>query len=129
MFTIGARSQERLSGVNPNILNLVYAAIKITKIDFGVAEYGGFRSSADQYKLFLDHKSHADGTINKSQHQTGRAVDFYALDPDTGKASWDKGLMAQVACAFFQAAKELNLKITWGGLFTSIDDYPHIELD
>jgi len=36
--------------------------------------------------------------------------------------------LAQVACAFLQAANELQIKIQWGGLWKSFEDMPHFEL-
>ena len=102
-------------------------AIKITKIDFGIPETGGVRTAEQQNAL---HKSGAspfcDGYENRSNHQDGNALDFYAYVD--GKASWEPEHLAQVACAFLQAANELGIKIKWGGLFKSWSDMPHIEI-
>ena len=78
-----------------------------------------------------------DGTIKKSHHQTGKALDFYAFVD--GKASWDPAHLTMVATAYLQAASTLGYSIEWGGLWlgrnpTTKDgirygwDMPHIEL-
>jgi len=107
----------RLSGVNPWLISVAERAIEITLIDFGIPQHGGKRSAEEQYQLFLNGVSRADGINDLSKHQPGDALDYYAIDPETGKASWDIGLMGQVACAFYQAAMELGFEIEWGGLW------------
>jgi len=125
-FYLSDRSLRHMEGVDEILIRVAKRAIQITKIDFGIPESGGLRTAEQQHNLYLKGVSKADGYNNKSYHQSGRALDFYAYAD--GKATWDEGLMAQVACAFFQAAIELNIRIEWGGLFRSIKDMPHIQL-
>ena len=102
-------------------------AIQITKIDFGIPHGGGVRSAEFQNSLYKEGLSMCDGYEKLSNHQTGNALDFYAYVD--GKASWEHEHLAQVACAFLQAANELGVKLKWGGLFQSFTDMPHVERD
>ena len=125
-FSLSTRSHERMKGVDHSLIDIANCAIEITKIDFGIPQYGGLRSRDDQYRLFVEGKSNADGYNKLSKHQSGKALDFYAYVDD--KASWEKEHLSQIAAAFLQAAIELGIKIRWGGLFKSFLDMPHIEI-
>ena len=113
-------------GIDTKLIRVAHRAIEITKIDFGIPETGGIRSDKVQYSLFAKGASKCDGVKNRSNHQDGKALDFYAYVD--GKASWDPGHLAQIAAAFLQAAIELGYPIQWGGLFRSFTDMPHVEL-
>jgi len=115
-----------MKGVDHRLIDIANRAIEITKIDFGIPQYGGLRSTDNQYRLFVEEKSKADGYDKLSKHQSGKALDFFAYVD--GKGSWEKEHLAQIAAAFLQAAIELNIKVRWGGLFSSWTDMPHIEL-
>ena len=123
-YKLSQRSLERMSGVHIDLQRVAKRAIQITKVDFGIPADGGLRTAARQRELYLAGKSKADGINRKSKHQSGDALDFYAYD---GQASWTQEHLSTVACAFFQAAIELGVKIRWGGLFRSFNDSPHIE--
>lgn len=125
-FYLSDRSLRHMEGVDELLIRVAKRAIQITRVDFGIPESGGLRTAEQQHVLFLNGASKADGYNEKSFHQSGRALDFYAYV--NGTASWDGGLLAQVACAFFQAAIDLNIRVEWGGLFRSIKDMPHIQL-
>ena len=45
-YKLSTRSQERLMGIEPELKEVVYEAIKVTKIDFGVIE--GLRTEEKQ---------------------------------------------------------------------------------
>lgn len=128
MFALGKKSCSHMVGVNPDLIRVAHRAIEITRIDFGIPSTGGWRSDVDQNTLFKKGVSECDGFVEISYHQTGNALDFYALDPKTGKASWDKLLLAQIAAAFLQAAAELGVKLEWGGLFKNFLDMPHVQI-
>jgi peptidoglycan L-alanyl-D-glutamate endopeptidase CwlK len=126
MFKLSQNSLNNSSGVDPRLIEVLSRAIKISIIDFGVPSSGGLRTTEDQAALYADKKSKCDGVINKSYHQTGRALDVYAYVD--GKASWEKEHLAIVAVAMMQAANELGYKLEWGGLFRSFTDMPHFQL-
>lgn len=120
-FKLSNRSKERLKGVHPDLIAVVYRALQLTPVDFGIAE--GLRTKGRQAELVAQKKSQ---TYN-SRHLTGHAVDVVAY---TGKEiSWDWALYEEINKAFQQAAKELGVSITWGGSWTSLRDGPHFELD
>jgi len=93
-------------------------ALEISVVDFGIPKHGGIRTAEEQYGLFLDGKSRADGTNDLSYHQGGKALDFYAFVD--GAASWHPGHLAMVASAFLQASAELGYRLTWGGLWKPV---------
>ena len=119
-FALGQRSRERLKGVDERLVKVVERAIEITEIDFTVLE--GLRTPERQKQLVAEGLSQ---TL-KSKHLTGHAVDLGALV--NGTISWDKKYYHQIADAMKQAAKELDVKIRWGGDFKSFFDGPHWEL-
>jgi len=126
MFTLSESSKKHREGVDHRLIEICDLALTLTRVDFGIPSTGGKRSDDVQYGLYLDKKSKCDGKVRKSAHQTGRALDFYAFVD--GKASWDKGHLAMVACAFLQAASILGYKLEWGGLWTKFIDMPHVQL-
>lgn len=126
MFKFSAKSLERLAGVDPDLVRVAHRALQLTRIDFGIPEHGGLRTPEEQHRLYLDGKSNADGYQSKSYHQSGNALDFYAYVE--GKASWQPEHLAQVACAFLQAAGELGVNLEWGGLWKSFRDMPHVQI-
>jgi peptidoglycan L-alanyl-D-glutamate endopeptidase CwlK len=119
-FALGAKSKEKLQGVDIRLVRLVEQAIKETKVDFTVLE--GLRTPERQKQLVNDGFSQ---TL-KSKHLTGHAVDLVALV--NGKVSWDKEHYPEIARAMKKAAAEQQVNIRWGGDFKSFFDGPHFEL-
>lgn len=118
------RSQTRLMGVHPDLVAVVRRAHEIAgnmELDFIVTE--GRRSVARQKTLVA---KGASKTMN-SRHLTGHAVDLAAKV--AGQVRWDWPLYHRLAGAMKQAAKELGVKIVWGGDWKSFRDGPHFELD
>jgi peptidoglycan L-alanyl-D-glutamate endopeptidase CwlK len=136
-FKLSKSSLARRAGVDPRLIEISDMAIDLTLVDFGHPEYAGLRSAEDQKELHSRGRSICDGTILKSHHQTGRALDFYAFVD--GSASWDPAHLTMVAVAFLQASSILGYPIEWGGLWVGDNltvkdgipygwDMPHIEL-
>lgn len=119
-FVLGAKSKEKLQGVDIRLVRLVEQAIKETTVDFTVLE--GLRTPERQQQLVNDGFSQ---TL-KSKHLTGHAVDLVAIV--NGKVSWDKEHYPEIARAMKKAALEQKVKIRWGGDFKSFFDGPHFEL-
>ena len=128
MFKLGKNSITNMEGIDPRLIDIVELAITITNIDFGVPSTGGYRSEAQQAALFTSGKSKADGRTHKSYHQSGKAVDLFAIDPETGKGSWDKLHLSLCAAAMLQASAQLGYELRWGGNWKSWQDYPHFEI-
>lgn len=118
---LSERSLKNLEGVHPKLVEVVKKAIEITHIDFGITE--GVRSIEKQQQLVKDGKSR---TL-KSYHLTGKAVDVVAYVD--GKVTWEFECYYLIAQAFKQAAKELNVRITWGGDWESFRDGPHFQIE
>ena len=126
MYTLGVRSKARLKGVHPDLVKVVERAINITTVDFTVLE--GVRDPLRQKKLV---EAGASQTMN-SRHIPGadgfaKAVDLGAWVDD--EVRWDWPLYHKIAAAMLEAARELNVKIVWGGSWTKFRDGPHFELD
>ena len=127
MFKLGQNSLNNRAGVDPRLIEISDLAISMSNIDFGIPSTGGLRTTEDQAKLFTSGVSKADGRINKSYHQTGKAIDVYAYVD--GKASWEKPHLALIAAVMLQAAAQLGYKLKWGGNWKSWQDMPHFELE
>lgn len=120
-FRLSARSIERLEGVHPDLVKVVYRAIELTPVDFTVLE--GLRTAERQQKLV---QAGASKTMN-SRHLTGHAVDLGAYVD--GQIDWSWPLYAQIAGAMKDSAMEFKVPIVWGGDWTSFRDGPHFELN
>ena len=125
-FKFSQRSKDRMKGIDPRLIEIANLALQISPIDFGIPQHGGVRTAEEQWVLFMDGASKADGAHHKSKHQSGKALDFYAYVK--GAPSWDYHNMAIVGAAHLQAASALNIRLQWGGLWKNFKDYPHIQL-
>ena len=101
-YKLSTRSQERLMGIEPELKEVVYEAIKVTKIDFGVIE--GLRTEEKQKQLV---ESGASLTM-KSKHLEGRAVDLMAYIG--GRGSWELNVYDEIADAMKEAAVKWTLQ-------------------
>lgn len=119
-FQLSEKSLRRLDGVQPDLVKVVKRAIEITPVDFVVIE--GLRTKERQAYLLDAGKSR---TMN-SYHLTGHAVDIAPIVD--GKVSWDWKHYYPLADAMMQAAKELNVKIEWGGRWKTFPDGPHWQI-
>jgi peptidoglycan L-alanyl-D-glutamate endopeptidase CwlK len=118
-FILGTKSLANLTGVHEDLVRVVKRAIQLSTVDFRVQQ--GLRSKSEQALLV---KKGASTTMN-SRHLTGHAVDLVALI--AGEVRWDWPLYYKIAAAMKQAAKDLNVPITWGGDW-KFKDGPHFEL-
>ena len=97
-------------GVEPELKEVVYEAIKVTKIDFGVIE--GLRTEEKQKQLV---ESGASQTM-KSKHLEGRAVDLMAYIG--GRGSWELNVYDEIADAMKEAAVKVDVAVRWGAAWT-----------
>lgn len=119
-FKFSQRSENNLKGVNPDLVKIVRRALQLSPVDFGITE--GLRTVERQRQLVAAGKSQ---TMN-SRHITGHAVDVFAYPTSAG--SWEWKYYEQIATAFKQAAKELNIPVEWGGDWKTLKDGPHFQL-
>lgn len=119
-FKFSQRSENNLKGVNPDLVKIVRRALQLSPVDFGITE--GLRTVERQRQLVAAGKSQ---TMN-SRHISGYAVDVFAYPTSAG--SWEWKYYEQIATAFKQAAKELNIPVEWGGDWKTLKDGPHFQL-
>ena len=120
MYSFSQRSNDRLKGVHPKLVQVMQEAIKKSPLDFSITE--GVRSVERQKELFESGKSQT----MRSRHISGHAVDIAVLVD--GKITWDFSKYQIVADHIKTVAKSLNIPIEWGGDWTSFKDGPHFQL-
>ena len=109
-FKLSSRSEGRLVGINPKLIEVVKTAITLTKVDFGVT--CGMRTVEEQEKLVA---SGASQTM-KSKHLEGRAVDLVAyIGPNV---TWSLNKYDEIADAMAAAAKQKGVALKWGAAWT-----------
>lgn len=109
-FKLSSRSEGRLEGINPQLIEVVKTAITLTKVDFGVT--CGMRTVEEQEKLVA---SGASQTM-KSKHLEGRAVDLVAyIGPSV---TWSLNKYDEIADAMAAAAKQKGVALKWGAAWT-----------
>jgi peptidoglycan L-alanyl-D-glutamate endopeptidase CwlK len=130
-YRLGTNSLKNREGIDGRLIVLDDLAIHLTPVDYGHDEFAGLRSAETQNMLCKKGNSKCDGYTNKSPHQSGRALDFYAYV--NGAASYDPALMTLIANAYLRAALITGIKIEWGGWWRRDGeiygwDLPHIQL-
>ena len=137
MYKFSKRSRDNLSTASTNLQKLFNEVIK--EVDCTVI--CGHRSPEEQFELYKkgrvnkDFKwivvdkskvvTNIDGRAKKSNHNylPSRAVDVvpYPLD-------WnDLNAFKKLGEVVKRKAKELGIKISWGGDWQTLKDYPHYE--
>jgi peptidoglycan L-alanyl-D-glutamate endopeptidase CwlK len=121
------RSIDNLKGVHPLLVKLMHACIQDPPVDFTITE--GVRTATRQMELYQTGRSKCDGVHKKSNHQKkadgyGYAVDLYPL-PIQYKDMKPYILLSK---HIKDKAKELGIKISYGGDWKTFKDYPHYEL-
>ena len=120
------RDLERLKGINPILIDIVIEASKTSPIPFGIPRDAGLRTAKRQNELFQKHRSKCDGYVKLSYHQSGNAFDIYAIKD--GVPSWNKELLTEIANHILSVAKDMGVKLTWGGHWTKFKDMPHFQI-
>lgn len=121
-------SQEKLNSVRLDLRKVALKAFETMPFDIMVLE--GARTKERQDELFAKGAT----KVRISRHMSGNAIDIapYPID-------WnDTDRFVVMAKHMFNAAKELGIKIRWGGNWSSTDeeqeppssfvDMPHFEL-
>ena len=128
MPTFSRKSNEILRTVHPALREVCREVIKT--YDFTVLE--GHRSNQRQEELFRLGKSTLRAGESKHNQNPSRAVDCVPFPIDWG----DTNRFYLLAGFMFQAAKELDVSIRWGGDWSrdwvhtdqTFFDLPHFEL-
>ena len=115
-FSLGNTSLQKLQGVHPDLINVVKLAIQKSKQDFSVIE--GLRTLERQKELVSKKLSQ---TLN-SKHIKQSDGFGHAVDLAPYPLSWDLAKFYQIADAVREAAKELNVKVRWGGCWAVLNE-------
>lgn len=132
-YSLSQKSLDRLTGVNPRLVDVVKRAIEITTQDFMVLE--GVRSQARQDELYAQGRTKPGPIVTwvkVGTHTNGTAVDLVPCPVDWN----DLTKFDAISKAMFAAAKELGVKIRWGADWDQDgvarergeSDSPHFEL-
>lgn len=141
VYKLSNKSKERLATCDIRLQKVIEKAITESEIDFGVT--CGHRTIAEQQKLYAQGRTtkgsivtQLDGVKKKGKHNytPSLAVDVVAFID--GKVSWEGKYYHTISKAILKAAKDLGIKIRWGGDWdgdgiTSDEkfiDLPHFEL-
>ena len=119
-FQLSERSRQRLQGVNADLVRVVERAISISDLDFMVTE--GLRTAAQQAKYVAAGRSQT----KNSRHLTGHAIDLAVML--NGELTWEWKYYARLGDIMKQAAKDVGVKIEWGGDWRTLRDGPHFQL-
>ena len=114
MFKFGDRSKEKLETVHEDLRTVMYEAIKLSPIDFGITE--GMRS-LERAQQLLDEGASKVGT--RSKHCQGLAVDIVCYNG--GKVTWDLDFYEAVAQVVGEVCEVVDIKIRWGGSWQTGD--------
>jgi peptidoglycan L-alanyl-D-glutamate endopeptidase CwlK len=136
-FVFGLKSEANLSKVHPKLAAVARRALELSAIDFSVIE--GLRSFERQKALVAQGASKTMHSYHLLQNDGwAHAFDVMAagdLNNDGVKdhkdvsITWDPKLYGQIAGVMKAAAKELGVKITWGGDFQGFFDAGHYQIE
>ena len=126
MFILSQRSLNNLSGVHPDLVQVIKRAIEITPYDFGVTR--GMGTVEEQQELVEKGVSTTMNSLHLPQHDGySHAVDLGVYID--GKLTWEHKYFRKVIQAVFTAAIELGVQVEAGGLWRDFIDSPHIQLN
>lgn len=124
-FKLTASDEKKLIGVNPDLVDIIRRAAKVSTRKFRVLE--GLRSISRQRQLV---RKGASKTMNsrhiRADNGFGHAVDIAPIVG--GKVSWDWKYYHPLAKVIKQVAKDIDVPIEWGGDWRSFKDGPHWQL-
>lgn len=124
-FRFGQKSLNNLELCDERLKRVAHRALELSKYDFGVGET--LRTIERQKELIAEGRS---WTMN-SRHLPNAEGVSEALDITVyvnGKLTWEPKRFRKVIQAFVTAAIELGVELEFGGLWESVEDWPHIQL-
>ena len=122
-YSLGAKSRAELKGVHPDLVRVVERAIHITTQNFAV--HDGLRTLEEQRVYVAAGVSQTMNSMHRPQADGfgfgfGHAV--YLVAFINGKLRWEWPAIYPIAAAVWQASKELNVPIRWGGPWANLSD-------
>jgi len=135
-FRLSKRSLSRLNGVSDDIVLLIQRVIDKSPHDFGIPQYGGFRTAKEQRELYdkVPKVTRLDGYKRLSYHQSGNAFDIFVYDEHGAcwKCKHKYYDISKVVKNEFKIMQEeghfIGDKIIWGGDWQNFNDSPHFEI-
>lgn len=124
-FRFSQRSLKSLSKVHPKLVEVAKRALELTEVDFVVTE--GLRDIETQRQNVAKGASQTMKSYHLRQ-ASGYAHAFDVAAWVNGTVSWDRPYYVKINEAVQQAAKELGVKVTWGGTWR-MDDTPHFQIE
>lgn len=113
-YILGSRSLANLDGVHPDLVRVVRRAITITSQDFTV--YEGLRTIERQREYVARGVSKTMNSKHLPQADGyGHAVDLVPWIG--GMARWEWPAIYPVAEAMRRAARDLGVRLVWGGVW------------
>lgn len=130
MNIFSKRSRDNLSQVDARLVILAYEVLK--EMDITVIE--GHRTLERQLQLYKEGKSQRDGISVKGYHNHLPSRAFDAMPYAKGHNPFDGSAKSELMWLKYgevvkRKAKELGLKVTWGGDWTTLRDYPHVQIE
>jgi peptidoglycan L-alanyl-D-glutamate endopeptidase CwlK len=130
-FVFGKGSLENILTTKKVTQVLAYLALRMSTVDFSIID--GLRTTEQQQKLFAEGATTLDGVNDKSDHQSGLAID---IKPATPLDEWKvdqldvMAMWMQVYRAFMRAAFLLGIQIEFGVGYNIGNgyDWPHISI-
>lgn len=129
MYSFSEKSLANLNTCHENIKLVLNHAIQY--IDFSVIE--GTRSQGRQMALYDDGKSELDGVLKRSMHQYSPSLAVDIIPYEKGHNPFDGSEKSELM--FYRlhrqiriSARQLGVDMSWGGLWSTMIDYPHYQL-
>jgi peptidoglycan L-alanyl-D-glutamate endopeptidase CwlK len=129
MYNFSQRSLNNLKNVDERLVKICNELIK--RVNFTVIE--GHRSLERQKELFDKGFSKIDGISKKGKHNYNPSLAIDIIPYKKGHNPFDgtkesEKMFNDLAIEFKKVAKELNIKIVWGGDWVSFRDLPHFQI-
>lgn len=134
-MTFGQTSATRLKTCDKRLQSIMYRAIQVSKIDFGIAE--GYRTTERQQELFKQGLTQLNGVTELSNHNYNPSIAVDIFGWVDGKTDYSIPVMCYLAGVIQSVAVELGYSVRWGGNWDqdgviladqNFDDLPHYEL-
>lgn len=126
VFNFSRRSEGNLVGVRPDLIRVCKEALRRSRYDFGIIS--GVRTPQQQQELVRSGKSWTENSLHLVQWDGyGHAIDFAVWD--RGKVTFDVAKYRVVMQAFMTSAIALSIQIELGGLWESVVDAGHVQLN
>lgn len=115
-YKFGNSSKQKLQKVHPDLVKVMNLAIEKSTKDFSIIE--GIRTLQRQKQLLQEKKT----TTLNSKHLIQPSGFGHAVDVAPYPVDWNLESFYPIAEAVRKAAKELKIKVRWGGAWCILND-------